>query len=205
MGLSVGTKSLLFGAHQFVLHPLAVYICWVRLYHRLPTWWETICILVHDWGYWGCLNMDGERGTNHPGYGARVAYSAVLWIGCRFRVGPMLRTELALKAANLCSGHSRHYARQERIPVSKLCRADKWGAVLWPWWIYLPMTWASGELEEYRQEADRYHRETGKGCSYDVGRRGWYRWLKSYLIGLAKMDGDLRQEGLAASRENIRR
>ena len=70
--MNVGTKSLLFGVHQFIWHPVTVLIAWVSLYGR-PTWRELICIIVHDWGYWGAPNMDGEEGERHPEVGAEIA------------------------------------------------------------------------------------------------------------------------------------
>ncbi|MCK5235828.1 MAG: hypothetical protein KAR06_02490, partial [Deltaproteobacteria bacterium] len=60
----VGTKSLLFGVHQFIWHPITVLIAWCKLY-GWPTWPELVCIIVHDWGYWGKPNMDGPEGEKH--------------------------------------------------------------------------------------------------------------------------------------------
>ena len=39
--MKVGTRSLLFGSHQFMLHPLFVAIAWRRLYGRWPHGWRT--------------------------------------------------------------------------------------------------------------------------------------------------------------------
>ena len=64
--MKTGTKSLLFGVHQFVWHPITVWMAWVWLFRRLPNWKETICIIIHDWGYWGKENMDDEEGEKHP-------------------------------------------------------------------------------------------------------------------------------------------
>lgn len=57
--MKTGTKSLLFGVHQFIWHPLTVLLAWIKLY-GWPAWEELVCIIIHDWGYWGKSNMDGE-------------------------------------------------------------------------------------------------------------------------------------------------
>ena len=69
--MKIGTKSLLFGVHQFFWHPLTVYRAWKRLYGR-PNLRESICIFVHDWGYWRAGDMDGSIGGLHPEVGARI-------------------------------------------------------------------------------------------------------------------------------------
>ena len=72
--LPVGTRSLLFGVHQFALHPLFVLWAWRRLYGSLPRDWRVwVVILIHDWGYWGCKDMDGPEGKWHPWGGAKIA------------------------------------------------------------------------------------------------------------------------------------
>jgi hypothetical protein len=174
--MKIGTKSLLFGAHQFVIHPISVAIAWRRLYGRWPNWWQAVCIAVHDWGYWGCPNMDGPEGTNHPEWGARLA---------RCIVGRLSWTNLPIHAFDLCSGHPRHYARLHEFPVSPLMPADKLGAVLPSWWVYLPMARATGELAEYRAEADRYFQETGRGIPATATDREWYTWLQGYMARVA--------------------
>ena len=71
--MQVGTKSLLFGVHQIFWHPLTVTLAWKELYKTWPSWKEFVCIFIHDWGYWGCPNMDGEEGENHPVWAAKFA------------------------------------------------------------------------------------------------------------------------------------
>ncbi len=66
--MKVGTKSLLFGAHQFILHPVLVAFAWYRLYGFPfdPRLW--IAFIVYDWGYWGKADMDGAEGETHVFY-----------------------------------------------------------------------------------------------------------------------------------------
>lgn len=72
--MRVGTKSLLFGGHQFLVHPFFVALSWIWLYGLSfdPRVW--ISIFVHDWGYWGKENMDGEEGKTHPELGAGIVH-----------------------------------------------------------------------------------------------------------------------------------
>lgn len=51
--MTEGTKSLLFGCHQFLLHPLFVVAAWRKLYSRWPRPWQLVCILLHDIGHLG--------------------------------------------------------------------------------------------------------------------------------------------------------
>ena len=184
--MKVGTKSLLFGVHQFILHPLAVLVCWRRLYGR-HRWWEVICIVVHDWGYWGCNSMNGEDGARHPEFGGQVAYQLVLWLGNNI-IG-------AFMARDLVEGHSRTYARLQDIPVGRMCAADKLASALWPWWVYLPLARLSGELAEYREEAALYHAHTGRGIPSEATDREWYAWMCEHMQGAA------RGEDVSYSRE----
>jgi hypothetical protein len=59
--VKVGTKSILFGAHQFVLHPLILFVAWWQLYGfpADPRLW--VAFVVHDLGYWGKPNMDARK------------------------------------------------------------------------------------------------------------------------------------------------
>jgi hypothetical protein len=158
--MSVGTKSLLVGVHQLLWHPITVYLAWCRLYGR-PTVRETICILVHDWGYWGSQDIDGHSGIDHPKVGSKIA-------GRLF--GDYYR-ELVLL-------HSRHLAGKLGATPSKLCWADKASILFDPEWFYLLRARASGELAEYRENA-----------SWRVGieesDRKWFKWLRADLAKTA--------------------
>ena len=134
--MTTGTKSLLFGVHQFAWHPLTVWIAWVRLYREIPGWRETISILIHDWGYWGAPEMDGPVGSDHPKLGARIA-------GQLF--GPWYR--------DLCLYHSGDLSRRHGVEPSKLCWPDKFSMLYDPTPFYLFRARLSGELLEYRKRA----------------------------------------------------
>jgi hypothetical protein len=68
--MKIGTKSVLFGAHQFAIHPWFVALAWWKLYGFPwdPRLW--VAFFVHDLGYIGKPNMDGPEGEAHPEFGA---------------------------------------------------------------------------------------------------------------------------------------
>lgn len=132
--MKIGTKSLLYGAHQFALHPLFLALAWWRLYGPPlnPRLW--IAFIVHDWGYWGKAAMDDADGQTHPELGGRIM--ARLF-------GPAWGDFTRL--------HSRHYAKLAGREPSALCAADKLVLIITPRWLYLPMVKATGEVTEYLQ------------------------------------------------------
>jgi hypothetical protein len=135
--MSIGTKSILIGVHQFLWHPITVLLAWVDLF-GWPKPWEVFCIFIHDIGYLGKPNMDGEEGRKHPELGAKIA---------GFLFGEKARRE--------CLGHSRSCAEKHQIPTSRLCWADKWSTMFDPsHWYWLRGT-ASGEIKEYRRTFPR--------------------------------------------------
>ena len=136
--MKLGTKSLLFGIHQFIWHPVTVWLAWIWLYRTIPTWRETICIIVHDWGYWGMSDIDGDEGILHPELGAKIA-------------GRLLDRGKSTRYRDLCIFHSRSYAKLIGVPPSKLCWADKASAKFEPTWWKLFRACATGGLEEVRQ------------------------------------------------------
>ena len=70
--MKVGTKSLLGGAHCFLVHPVMVLLAWRRLF---GTPWDPriwCACLLHDIGYFGRDEMDGPNGEEHVILGARI-------------------------------------------------------------------------------------------------------------------------------------
>ena len=130
--MKIGTKSILFGAHQFILHPIFVFIGWWKLYGFPwdPRLW--IAFIIHDWGYWGCPNMDGEGGKMHPVWASELMAK---WFGDEWGF--------------FCLLHSRTIAKKVGLPCSRLCYADKMVTSLEPAWLYLPRVRWTGELDEY--------------------------------------------------------
>ena len=163
--MKTGTRSLLFGVHQFLYHPVTVWLAWLRLYGARPTWREALCILVHDWGYWGCPEMDGHQGREHPMLGAAI-------------VGRLLGDEYA----DLVRYHSRTLAKLHGEWPSKLAWPDKLHLLYYPRRFYLFLARLSGELAEYRREAASY---TDK-CPLSATDEQWFEWVKAHLREVAE-------------------
>ena len=163
--IPVGTKSVLVGAHQFLFHPFTVLLAWIELY-GWPNWKECVCILVHDLGYWGCSDMEGDAGQRHPVAGATIAER---WLD---------RTNnRATPYRDLVMYHSRTHAEVCGYFPSKLCWADKLCVKFDPWWFYLFRVWLSGEKEEYRREAD-----AAGLFPLSKSDREWYEWARERMI-----------------------
>jgi len=167
--MRVGTRSILFGVHQFLLHPLMCAWAWWRLYGPpldLRLW---VAFLVHDLGYWGKPNMDGEEGEHHVGVGAAI-------MGALF--GP--------KWEQFTRYHSRFLAKRDGMSYSRLCVVDKYLICLMPHWLYLPLARWSGELDEYLQAAGARTPTCGPGRYAHMGlrigtERQWFDDVQSYL------------------------
>lgn len=165
--MKIGTRSLLFGVHQFLWHPVTVVIAWRKLYGRLPHWHELIAIALHDIGYWGLPNIDGAEGREHPVRGAAAASRLVLRIAQSIWWLRNVRRRLLGRAPLSWSGrmffsvnraldshwlalfHSREYSRSKGVWPSALCWADKMSILYDPAPFYLLRVWLSGELKEF--------------------------------------------------------
>lgn len=179
--LPVGTKSLLFGVHHVLLHPLLLALAWTKLYGfpTDPRVW--MAFFVHDLGYWGKQNMDGAGGETHVEWGAQRMRQ---WFGPEW--------------GDFCLYHSRFYARKHNALPSRLCVADKYVIVIEPWWLYLPRAALSGELWEYIDvclaENGKYSACTGSQLFHMSLRDVWnlphYPLLGKLLYWHARMVDD---------------
>lgn len=169
--MTIGTRSVLYGAHCFFLHPFFVAWGWTRLYGFPldPRLW--VAFFVHDLGYIGKPDMDGAEGSAHPVEGAAIM---------RFLFGP--------EWGSFCARHSRFFAKLGGKEPSRLCYADKLAIVLTPRWIYLPMVHWTGEVEEYMDHARAARRNSGKyagewcvGGADDLTVEDWHRSMVAYL------------------------
>lgn len=184
--MRTGTKSVLFGAHQFVLHPLFVALAWWKLYGFPwdPRLW--VAFIVHDLGYWGSPNMDGPEGERHVELGGRVmrVFDKAEFIDTDTGYGPLRvpgHWEL------FCLYHSRFMAKRDDMPFSRLCVADKLSICLEPAWLYLPRVIASGEIKEYLVLAGKRKYDGEPVNKYESMNlasgtiRDWHRTMVSYL------------------------
>ena len=147
--MKIGTRSILFGAHCWFIHPWFVAAAWSKLY-GFPTdlrlW---VAFFVHDLGYWGKPNIDGVEGESHPILGASIMarlFDFTRWHN--FSIDPGVR---CWHDFALC--HSRYYAKANNLPTSKLYAADKLAMILEPVWLYLPRVILSGEYREFKERA----------------------------------------------------
>ena len=93
--MKLGTKSLLWGAHAFFLHPLQVGWGWRQLW-GFP--WDVrlwIGFVFHDVGYFQRDRMDGDGSEEHVILGAEIVRSIC---------GPVYADE--------CYRHSREWCRR---------------------------------------------------------------------------------------------
>lgn len=191
--MKTGTKSVLYGAHCFFIHPVFVAIAWIKLYGFPwdPRLW--VAFFVHDLGYWGKPNMDGEEGETHPELGAILMHK---WFDKKGRWENIGRYQTMYTAGstdwyNFCYYHSRFLAKRDGRPYSKLCVADKLAVALEPAWLYLPRVKWTGEIHEYRELSSRREGE-GENISKfqsmllnDECEAAWLKGMKSYLSAWA--------------------
>lgn len=170
--MKIGTKTLLYGCHQFVLHPAYTYVAWRKLYGEFPSIGETIAIIIHDWGYWGKSNLDGEEGEKHPEWARDVLNNISVYVrnNIHFESGYNI-----FKLSQLCLYHSRFYAKRNYEEPSKLCWADKYGTILYGKYLWSFLATISGELKEYMTN-DKYEIYY-KGAEDD----GKYKWFTEYV------------------------
>lgn len=166
--MKIGTKSLLFGAHQVFIHPWFVATAWWKLYGFPADIRLWFAFFLHDIGYWQSPNMDGPEGERHVEWAANVMER---WFGAEW--------------GDFCRYHSRFYAKRDGKPFSRLCVADKLSLVLTPAWLYLPMVRATGEINEY-WELSKARTAAGepKYASMKLhhdSQHQWYAEIQEYL------------------------
>lgn len=165
--MTVGTKSLLFGCHQFILHPLMVLIGWLWLYgFRSLTPGIVTAIVVHDWGYWGSRDMDGTDGAIHSNLSAEIIYRLTG------------RDDLL----SLVLLHSRFRAREMGLEPSRLCWADKWGTAMTPSWLWALLAWLTGEGAEYMANKRYENHEAGERPTI-AGLIRFHRRYRLFMTG----------------------
>ncbi len=135
--MTLGTKTLLFGVHQFLIHPILVLIAWIKLYKSFPSFKELVCIFIHDWGYWGKIFLKDADGDKHPEFGAKIATRLF---------GP--------EWGQFVLGHSCFYVIRNEVEPSKLMAPDKYWHCIIPLWFYKMISVPTGEFFYYRSLKD---------------------------------------------------
>lgn len=187
--MRVGTKSVLFGAHCFLLHPWFVAWAWWKLYGFPwdPRLW--VAFFIHDLGYWGSPNMDGPEGERHPEWGALV-------MARLFDRGRRAWTITGHGDHLLNVGrwghfvlyHSRFYSKAAGVRPSRLCFADKLAICLTPWWLYLPMVKATGEIHDYMHDNPREIKGEGRTP------KQWYLDVQTFVRAWVDEHRDGRED-----------
>ena len=175
--MRIGTKSVLFGAHCFFLHPFFVALAWWKLYGFPfdPRLW--LAFVVHDLGYIGKPNIDGPEGEEHPTFGARVMHYLFDY---HFHIinGRICYIALDFDWFCFCRYHSRFLAKKYGKQPSRLCLEDKLSFLMTPRWLYLPMVRATGELQEYLERSSRNKGTHGEPNSGDP--KTWHAQACAY-------------------------
>lgn len=180
--MKIGTKSVLYGAHCFIIHPWFVMFAWWKLYgfpNDIRLW---IAFFVHDLGYLGKPNMDGPEGETHVELGANI-------MGI-----------FGKKWADFSRYHSRFYAKKDGVQFSALCVADKLAICLEPAWLYLPRVRWTGEIFEYMNLAVRKKYDGEPVAKYESMRlstksvKDWHTGMTAYLRRWVEEHKDGRED-----------
>ena len=182
--MKIGTRTVLFGVHQFLWHPFTVWRAWRWLYGRNPSWWQLVAIALHDAGYVGLPNLDGEEGRKHPVLGAKMTSKVVRFFCDLLGHSILMRAIYGEAAYQFSLGHSRELARQQHTIPSLLCWADKACVLFDPPWFYLLRARLAGELDEFKRNAEPLIGKVADEVWLD-----WYRnRVRSLLRGLDLRD-----------------
>ncbi len=157
LGLRTAAKSLLIGMHNPLIHGLFVILSWVKLFRKLPSFFEALCILVHDIGYLQQTTLDGDD-NNHPQLGAAMCslFGEKYWL--------------------LCLTHSRDFAKLLGKPLSKLGYADKYSVLLYPDWLFKRLIYLGGEAAEYHRTTKT--RKWGYPVDVKLIKASYRRWFR---------------------------
>ncbi|KAA6348676.1 hypothetical protein EZS27_003909 [termite gut metagenome] len=202
--MKVGTKSVLFGAHCFFIHPLFVFIAWWKLFgfpYDIRLW---VAFFVHDLGYWGKPNMDGKEGETHVELGAKIMHALFDWKFLNtfydLDTGKPIKVYYSVWG-NFSLYHSRFYAKKDDANYSKLCVADKYSICLEPYWLYLPRVILSGEIKEYMRRSGEKSKFKGEPINkYEhmklctETKRGWFYAMTSYLCRWVNEHKDMKED-----------
>lgn len=203
--MKIGTKSVLFGAHQFILHPLLLIIGWYLEYgfnrvrirfakREIPrSIWdvprraydEQILTSLWDPRLWVAfivhdLGYWGKPNMDGSEGETHPEFGAAV-----------MRRLFGEPWGEFVLCHSRYYAKRLGKPLSPLCYADKRVIIIEPWWLYLPRVWATGELAEFIAVAQRratapiepgdpltFHERSAMASG---NARAWNRAVRSYM------------------------
>jgi len=209
--MKIGTKSVLFGAHCFFIHPWIIAAAWWKLFGFPwdPRLW--VAFMVHDIGYWSKPNMDGEEGEHHPFTGAAIMgwlFDYDRWDSSWFAetIGRLVAkiwkgvpdwpaTKRIMTWYCFCFYHSRFLSKRYEVQPSMLCVADKLAICMMPAWLYIPMTTWTGEIYEYMKLSEkkegRKYREMHLPAE---DKKHWYEAMQKYVRGWVEEHKDGKED-----------
>lgn len=201
--MNVGTKSVLFGVHQFILHPVLLAIGWWKAYGTKPVeigttqrWVET---RLRDGAvYRRPVNQVVHASLFRPALWVAFFVHDLGYVGKPNMDGPegethpefgarIMRSLFGEPWGDLVLLHSRYYSAKLGRPLSPLCFADKWVIVLEPAWLYIPRVWLSGELAEFMANAAKRARDSNRFTEAEQADMlagnpwRWHRGMVSYM------------------------
>ena len=193
--MKIGTKSVLFGAHCWFIHPWFVALAWWKLFGFPRDWRLWAAFFLHDLGYVGKPDMDGDEGERYVEWGANALGQIAARAACFGKADCIVTRILGTKNYHRWSDfslyHSRFYAKRDGVKPSRLCIADKLAVALEPWWLYLPRVIATGEIDEYMarasgQQGSKYDGEPVVSKYLSMGvrtrtKRQWHADMTEYL------------------------
>jgi hypothetical protein len=143
--------------------------------------------------------MDGPEGELHPFFGANLM--SILFDKGRFWDNNR-DDDPDSCWYQLCLFHSRYLCKQLNCKPSRLCFADKLALALTPWWLYLPMVTATGEIKEYLKHAQTADSAHWKPTGYD--KRRWFKQLQEYMREWVAEHIDGREDTWTSSNRHAR-
>ena len=200
--MKIGTRSLLYGVHCVIIHPIFVAIAWIKLYgfpRDIRIW---VAFIVHDWGYWSKNDMDGTEGETHVILGAKIMHylfdkrNKYYWT----LVGGKTIGKRDKKWHDFCLYHSRFYAKLNNAQYSKLCVADKYAFVVEPKWIYIPRAILSKEIYEYmgrdgNSRSSDVHVAAFARYNFNMkAKLLWYNHVKKYMAKWVEEHKEIKKD-----------
>lgn len=193
--MKVGTKSILYGAHAFWLHPFLVAWAWFKLHGFRRVEWVWTEDRGTEWvglvASRGCYYRKLHCSLWDPRLWAAFFLHDLGYWGKPNMDGPegerhpelgarIMRRLFGEGWAAFCLYHSRYYAEMDRASISPLCVADKLVIALTPAWLALPLMRATGEIEEYM--SDSLHEGKYAENGYDLSSpEAWWESVREDL------------------------
>jgi len=131
--VKIGSRSVLYGAHCFFIHPFFVAMAWWRLYGFPWDYRLWVAFFVHDLGYWGCENMDGEEGEQHPYFGAFLMSR----FDEPFPYAAALEPRWFYLLRVIATGEIKEYMALHQDPSSKYGHQSRAVRTRWGWCTYM--------------------------------------------------------------------